>query len=122
MGRLFSSATNYEPGYLCLKGQTVSGKFACLGDSDHIGGLDVRWEWQYWPDVNGHDFSFEIGPANSVGLDGSWHKYSIQPNTAGGWSFLLDGREVSHFAVAWTKSKDAAYFDRGEGQRYCNVR
>jgi len=105
----------YEPGDYCLKGQSVSGKFTCLGDSDHIGGSDARWEWQYWPDVNGSDFSLEKGPANSAGLDGSWHKYTIQPNTAGGWSFLLDGREVSHVTVAWTKSKDAAYFVAEKG-------
>ena len=105
----------YEPGDWCLKGQTVGGKFTCLGDSAQVGGSDAIWEWQYWPDVNGNDFSFEKGPANSAGLDGSWHKYLIQPNTAGGWSFLLDGREVSHFTVAWTKSQDAAYFVAEKG-------
>jgi uncharacterized repeat protein (TIGR02543 family) len=105
----------YEPGYWCLKDQSVNGQFTCSGGSDHVGGSDARWEWQYWPDVNGNDFSVEKGPANSAGLDGSWHKYSIQPNRAGGWSFLLDGREVSHFAVAWTKSKDAAFFIAEKG-------
>ncbi|MGA2785774.1 MAG: hypothetical protein ABSF09_13865 [Candidatus Bathyarchaeia archaeon] len=105
----------HEPGDYCLKGQSVNGKFTCLGDSDHIGGSDVRWEWQYWPDMNGNDFSLEKGPANSAGLNGSWHKYTIQPNTSGGWSFLLDGREVSHIAVTWTKSNDAAFFVAEKG-------
>jgi hypothetical protein len=105
----------YEPGYWCLKGQTVAGKFTCLGDSAHVGGSDARWEWQYWPDVNGNDFSYEKGPTNSAGPDGSWHKYSVQPNTAGDWSFLLDGREASHATVTWTRSVDAAYFVAEKG-------
>ncbi len=114
-GAFIQFGYEYAPGYYCLKGHTVSGKFTCLGDSDHIGGSDARWELQYWPDGNGDDFSYETGPANSVGLDGSWHKYTIQPNTAGGWSFLLDGREVSHVAAAWTKSTDAAFFVAEKG-------
>ncbi|HMK83323.1 MAG TPA: hypothetical protein VK503_06365 [Candidatus Bathyarchaeia archaeon] len=105
----------YEPGYWCLRGQTVGGKFTCRGSSAQVGVSDPIWEWQYWPDVNGNDFYFEKGPANSAGLDGSWHKYSIQPDSAGGWSFVLDGREVSHITVAWTKSQDAAYFVAEKG-------
>lgn len=106
----------YEPGDWCLKGHVhETGDSPCLGDSGHVGGSDARWEWQYWPDVNRNDFDFEKGPANSAGQDGSWHKYSIQPNTAGGWSFLLDGREVSRLALAWTKSKDAAFFIAEKG-------
>jgi len=105
----------YEPGYYCLNGQTVGGKFTCLGDSDHIGGSDARWEWQYWPNSNVNDFSYGKGPANSAGLDGTWHKYSIEPNTRGGWSFVLDGREVSYVTNVWTRSKDAAYFVAEKG-------
>jgi hypothetical protein len=105
----------YEPGYYCLSGQWVGGKFTCLGDSANIEGSDARWEWQYWPNANANDFSYETGSANSAGLDGTWHKYSIEPNTRGGWSFVLDDREVSYVTDAWTRSKDAAYFVAEKG-------
>ena len=105
----------YEPGYFCLKDQLANGKWTCSGNSDNIGNSDARWFWQYWPDRNGDDFSVEIGPANSAGTDMSWHRYSIQPNTAGRWSFLLDGREVSHIAVRWTRSNDVALFAAEKG-------
>lgn len=105
----------YEPGYYCLSGQTVGGHFTCLGDSDHIGGSDARWEWQYWPKEYGSDFSFGTGPANSAGLDRTWHNYTIEPNTRGGWSFILDGRVVAYVTDTWTRSKDAAYFVAEKG-------
>lgn len=105
----------YEPGYWCLKGSTNMACGTGSGDSAHVGGSDARWEWQYWPDRNGKDFSFQKGPANSAGLDGSWHKYTIQPNAAGEWSFLLDGREVSHLNERWARSDNAAYFVAEKG-------
>jgi len=105
----------YEPGYYCLRGQTIAGTFTCLGDSANIGLADARWEWQYWSNENGKDFSYEIGPLNSAGLNGTWHDYSIMPNVVGGWSFALDGRQVSYITDAWTKSKDPAYFIAEKG-------
>jgi hypothetical protein len=99
-----------EPGYACLKGRTVGGKFTCLGESEHLGLADVRWQWHYWPNSYSEDFYYEIGPSNSAGPDGSWHIYSIVPDNAGGWSFLLDGQQVSYVAAQWTRSRDAAYF------------
>ncbi len=83
-----------------MNGETVGGNFTCLGDSADIGGSDARWEWQYWPNGTGNDFSYAKGPTSSVGPDGTWHKYSIEPNTRGGWSFILDDREVSYITDA----------------------
>ncbi len=94
-GALIEFGYIYEPGYYCLSGQMVGREFTCLGSSGNIGVSDARWEWQYWPKVAGKDFSIEKGPANSVGLNGTWHKYSIEPNPGGGWTFLLDDQQVS---------------------------
>ena len=105
----------YEPGYYCLKGQWVSAKFTCTSKSESIGGSDARWEWQYWPNGTGKNFFYEKGPANSAGLNGTWHRYSIQPNAAGVWSFLFDGQEVSHFSETWARSKSVAYFMAEKG-------
>ena len=105
----------YEPGDFCLSGQTVGGKFTCVGKSDHVGGSDPRWEWQYWHNAYSNDFSYGTGPANSVELNGTWHKYTIEPNAGGGWSFILDGREVGSVTDAWTRSKAPAYFVAEKG-------
>jgi hypothetical protein len=114
-GAFIQFGYNYEPGYYCLNGHTVRGQFTCLGDSDHIGGSDARWSWQYWPNENGNDFSYGDGPANSAGANGTWHKYSIEPSTRGGWGFILDGQEVASVTDAWTRSKDVAYFVAEKG-------
>lgn len=100
----------YEPGYYCLKGEWLGGKFTCLGGSDKLGTTDARWQWQYWPNVLANDFYYEIGPANSAGQNGTWHTYSIVPNSANGWSFLLDGQQVASLAFQCKVSRDPAYF------------
>jgi hypothetical protein len=105
----------YEPGYYCLSGQWVGGTFTCQGDSDHIGGSDARWEWQYWSNENERDFSYAKGSADSAGLNGTWHKYTIEPNSQGGWSFLVDDQEVSRISYTTSASRDSAYFVAEKG-------
>lgn len=98
-----------EQGYYCLRGQTVGGRFTCLGASEHIGAHDARWQWQYWPKLDGNDFYYGIGPANSAGMEGTWHKYSIVPNAENSWTFVLDDRPVDSVSFECTHSKDPVY-------------
>jgi len=83
------------PAVYCLKGLNAAGGNSCTGKSELISNLEGRWEWQYWPNINGRDFYYGIGSANSVGLNGSWHEYSIVSSEVG-WHFLLDGIEVGN--------------------------
>ena len=82
-----------EPGNYCLKGEAISGNIICHSDWDIIGPSDARWQWQYWPNKYGINFYWGIGPANSVGSNGTWHTYSIVANRTG-WSFQLNGKQV----------------------------
>ncbi len=99
------------PGYYCLYGDTVGDDTTCLGSSDNIGSGDVRWFWEYWPNPEIIAFYLGIGPANSAGPDGTWHRYQIWPNVANGWDFVLDGQPVTSFdEFKVTNSKDPAFF------------
>ena len=108
-GSFIQFGYGYEPGYRCLKGESYQGKLNCSGRSDSIGISDARWQWQYWPKASVNDFYYEIGPSNSVGENGTWHTYSILPNSANGWGFVLDGLQVANVPFQWQRSKDSAY-------------
>jgi hypothetical protein len=108
-GAFIQFGFSYEPGYHCLRGEWYQDKFTCSGRSDNIGISDARWQWQYWPNASVNDFYYEIGPANSVGENGTWHTYSVLPNSANGWSFLLDGLQVANVQFQWHRSKESAH-------------
>ncbi len=74
------------------------------------GSMDARWEWQYWPNWNGKIFYWGRGSPGSAGLNGTWHTYTITPNSTGEWSFLLDGDQVNSIAYSATNSTSSAYF------------
>jgi uncharacterized repeat protein (TIGR02543 family) len=98
-----------EPGHYCIKGRVVSGRSICTGGGRQFGSSDARWFWQYWPDAHGHDYYYASGPIGSVGPDDSWHTYSIVPNVAGSWDFVLDSQPVDHGFFTWTRSKDVVF-------------
>ena len=108
-GAFIQFGYGYESGYYCLQGQWVQGQLTCSGSSENIGTSDARWQWQYWPNASANDYFYEIGPANSVGENGTWHTYSITPNSGDGWGFLLDGVQVANITSSWHASRDAAY-------------
>ena len=86
-----------QPGNYCLRGEAISGDSICQGMWNNINVSDARWQWQYWPDKYWIDYYWGIGPANSAGINGTWHTYSIVPNVKGtGWSFQMDGKEVDY--------------------------
>jgi hypothetical protein len=95
-----------EPGVHCLQGSTILGRFTCTGSSEMILDSDARWQWQYWPDIQGTDSYFEIGAAGSGGENGTWHQYSVIPNAGNGWSFLLDGYGVANLAAPPSTAKE----------------
>jgi uncharacterized repeat protein (TIGR02543 family) len=98
-----------EPGNHCIRGQVLGGKSTCTGPNRHDGSSDAYWFWQYWPDRHGADYYYAVGPIGSVGPDGSWHTYTITPNAAGSWNFIIDGQQVDHVSFTWTSSEDAVY-------------
>ena len=84
-----------EPGYFCLRGSYLGGNSKCAGDFALLSDSDARWQWQYWPDVYGKDFYYEIGPTGSAGPNGTWHQYSIVPGSNHSVVFVLDREEVT---------------------------
>jgi hypothetical protein len=99
-----------EPGYYCLFGKNVGNNFTCSGTSEKVGASDARWEWQYWPDFSGQVFYVGKGKANSAGPEGSWHNYTIAPNSEGEWSFLLDNQQVASTVFPVVSSNESALF------------
>jgi PKD repeat protein len=80
------------PGYYCLSAQVTASGTVCSGTSDNVGFSDARWFWAYFPNAQVvNDWYYGFGTANSVGSNGTWHLYSIQPGPSGDWSFGLDG-------------------------------
>jgi hypothetical protein len=98
-----------EPGILCGKGQLVGGKNTCTGRTYRYGTSDAHWFWQYWPGAHGEDYYYASGTLNSAGVNGTWHNYTIAPDVAGGWSFVLDGRTVDRLPFASTTSRSAVF-------------
>jgi hypothetical protein len=98
------------PGRVCVYGHVTGSHLDCLGSTDTIGSSDPRWFWQYWPNGTVIDYDYEVGSTGSVGPDGSWHLYAIQPNTANGWDFVLDGKIVRSLSNShWTTSRQSVY-------------
>jgi hypothetical protein len=108
--------SRFEPWGYCLYGERVGGDTFCLGSYDPwVSSNDPRWFWQYWPNAKVDDFYFATGPKGSAEY-GFWHLYTIQPNAANGWNFVLDGRIVSSFNLYhWVPSRDPAYVVAEEG-------
>ena len=93
-------------GTQCLRGDSIAGKFSCLGTSQIIFGSDARWEWQYWPNRYGTDFYYEIGPEASAGANATWHEYAIEPGPTKAWEFTFDGQVVAISNFTASRSSD----------------
>jgi hypothetical protein len=95
-----------EPGQFCLKGAFLNGEFKCDGASVLLSASDGRWQWQYWPDAHGNDFYYEIGPAVSAGLNGTWHEYSVVPSSNQTIRFAVDQEQVAYANFRLESSKE----------------
>jgi len=93
------------PATYCLDAFVKGSVTTCLGKSELVSNTEGRWEWQYWPDTTGNDFYYEIGPAASVGANGTWHEYSIV-RSGSQWNFLLDNAVVGNFTAVASVSRD----------------
>jgi hypothetical protein len=98
-----------EPGTYCLRGASIAGKYTCFGPSEQILDSDARWQWQYWPNREGHDFYYQIGPAGSAGANGTWHEYKIVSSSNNSWIFEFDHVPLSTLNVHAQISSDPAY-------------
>lgn len=82
-------------GYYCLSGHVAYNGTGCMGIADNVGFSDARWFWEYFPNMQMvGDWYYGFGPANSAGMNGTWHLYSIQPTASATWSFQLDDMTV----------------------------
>jgi hypothetical protein len=98
-----------SPGYYCLNGHVTSTGTSCLA-AGNIGFADARWFWSYFPNTRDvSDWYYGFGFANSAGVNGTWHLYSIQPSALGEWTFLLDGAPVYSSEVPVTASISPAH-------------
>jgi hypothetical protein len=97
-----------EPGAYCLEGYWSQGNFTCTGRKEVIQNGDARWQWQYWPNLEGSDLYAEVGPAGSAGPNGTWHRYSII-STSNNWMLLLDGNQVASVNFKPSISKSPVY-------------
>jgi len=106
-GAFIQFGYGFQPGpaTYCLEAFVKGGVINCIGKSEPVSNTEGRWEWQYWPDIAGHDFYYEIGPADSVGVNGSWHEYSIV-RSGSQWDFLLDNVAVGNLTAAASLSRD----------------
>jgi hypothetical protein len=95
-----------EPGQFCLKGAFLNGEFKCDGASVLLSASDGRWQWQYWPDAHGNDFYYEIGPATSAGLNGTWHEYSVVPGSNRTIRFDVDQVQVADAGFRLESSRE----------------
>lgn len=103
-----------EPGTYCLRGEAIGGNPICHSDWITIGPSDARWQWQYWPNKYGINFYWGIGPANSVGPNGTWRVYSIVANKTS-WSFQLDGKVVDSLSFRPVPSNTPVKFVAEKG-------
>jgi len=104
----YQISSSYSPA--CISGEVTKGQVKCQNSPEHIENGDARWFWEYWPNLNVIDFYYGVGDAHSAGSEGSWHLYTIEPNAAEGWNFVLDGRTVANFNnFQYAASKDPAY-------------
>ena len=108
-GAFIQFGYSLEPGVYCLKGAFVGGKFKCLGVSEIISASDPRWQWQYWPNRLGSEYYYQIGPAGSGGTNGTWHAYTIYPDSSSSWNFLIDGHIVASSNLTISPSLDPAF-------------
>jgi hypothetical protein len=108
-GAFIQFGYSLEPGVYCLKGAFVGGNFKCLGVSEIISASDPRWQWQYWPNRAGSDYYYQIGPTGSGGSNGTWHAYTIRPNSSDFWAFLIDGHIVANSNLTVDPSLDSAF-------------
>jgi len=104
----YELSPTYSP--TCLGGEVTGGQVKCQGSPQYVGNRDARWFWEYWPNLDNIDFYYGIGEAHSVGSEGSWHLYTIEPNVANGWNFVLDGQTVASVNnFQYTTSKNSAF-------------
>ena len=107
-GAFIQFGYSLQIGEQCLRGASITGKFNCLGATQIIFASDARWEWQYWPNRYASDFYYEIGPEGSAGVNGTWHRYMIQPGPARTWDFIIDGQVVANSNFTESRSTDPA--------------
>jgi hypothetical protein len=105
-GAFIQFGYSLQVGLSCLRGTSVAGKSTCLGATQIIFGSDARWEWQYWPNRYAPDFYYGIGSEGSAGMNGTWHRYTIEAGLRRTWNFVIDGQAVAETNFTESQSTD----------------
>lgn len=93
-------------GSYCSSGEVDPGtSFSCSIGVQFANGSEPLWFWEYFPENSSSHFYFGQGSLGSSGVNGSWHLYSIIPNSQSEWGFLLDGHQVSGASFPTTISR-----------------
>jgi hypothetical protein len=96
-------------GSYCSSAEMVAGlQPACLGEFLTVNGSEPMWFWQYWPNAVGDTYYYGSGMPR-VGTNGTWHVYSIMPDSNGKWSFKLDEQEVASTNFQSANSSQLAF-------------
>ena len=96
----FGYEVAHIPGPYCLKGTSLGNSFICTGGYVTRNNSDTFWFWEYFPVVGSENNAIvSEGPTGSVGLNASWHLYTMMENGSNSWDFLLDGHQVDSLDV-----------------------
>ncbi len=88
-------------GTYCMSGKIEAGaSFTCKGGSETVNGSQLVWFWQYSPDISViDDYYFGTGLLGSTILNGTWHTFTIMPDSQNAWDFLLDHHQVANASL-----------------------
>jgi hypothetical protein len=101
----------YHAGSYCVNAEySVDLPFTCSRGYLAVNGSQAIWFWAYFPNRTQIHYYWGLGAIGSVGLNGTWHLYTISPSPSGNWSLLLDGQEVANVNFPVTNSSDGGDF------------
>jgi hypothetical protein len=102
-----------SPGKYCNSGASSGFSGPCEA-STTVNGSQPVWYWEYSPDsVSGLSY-YGSGLLQTLQANGTWHLYSIFPDSNGGWRFEIDGQAVANAQFPPSTSRDRVFFFAGK--------
>lgn len=95
---------------------------ACSGDYISVDGSEVLLFWAYSPSNSDVLFYYGLTRHVLVGINASWHVYSIVADrTGGGWVFLVDNKDVAHAVFPVSSSSDRIFIVAEKAFRFGQI-